>query len=70
MALSILYLVILDMAIGAMPASIQEIAVSFQVLSFSGLDRAVRGAHPVIALAIIGGVWLTIGLWRVRRLES
>jgi ABC-type transport system involved in multi-copper enzyme maturation permease subunit len=70
MALSIIYLVILDMAIGALPASIQEIAVSYQVLSFSGLDRAVEGAHPAIALALIGGVWMTIGLWRVRRLES
>jgi ABC-type transport system involved in multi-copper enzyme maturation permease subunit len=70
MALSIIYLVILDMAIGALPASIREIAVSYQVLSFSGLDRAVEGAHPAIALAIIGGVWMTIGLWRVRQLES
>lgn len=70
MALSIIYLVILDIAIGAMPASIQEIAVSYQVLSFSGLDRAVEGPHPAIALAIIGAVWMTIGILRVRRLES
>jgi ABC-2 type transport system permease protein len=71
MALSIIYLVIVDIAIGAIPASIQEIAVSYQVISLSELDKEnSQPVHAAIALAIIGAVWLTIGMLRVRRLES
>lgn len=71
MALSIIYLVIIDIAIGVMPVSIHEIAVSYHVISLTGLDpNMATPAHAGIALAIIGAVWLTIGMLRVRRLES
>jgi len=70
MALSIIYLVILDIAIGALPASIQEIAVSHQVMSLGGIGPKHAPVHAAIVLAIIGAFWLTIGMLRVRRLES
>ena len=71
MALSIIYLVIIDIAIGVMPVSIHEIAVSYHVISLTQLDPNMASpAHAGIGLAIIGAVWLTIGMLRIRRLES
>lgn len=71
MALSIIYLVIIDIAIGVMPVSIHEIAVSYHVISLTGLDPNMASApHAAIGLAIIGAVWLTIGMLRIRRLEA
>lgn len=70
MALAIVYLVILDIAIGAIPASLHEIAVSYQVVSLAGFEKGSSPTHAAIGLAVIGAVWLTIGMLRIRRLES
>lgn len=71
MALSIIYLVIVDTAIGVIPASIHEIAISYQVICLTGFGKSGQGpVHAAIALAVIGVVWLTIGVLRIRRLES
>lgn len=70
MALAIIYLVIMDTAIGVIPASIHEIAVSYQVVSLAGFEPGGSVTHSAVALAIIGAVWLTIGMLRIRRLES
>lgn len=69
MALSIVYLVLIDLIIGGIPASLQAISVSHQVRVLA--DPAEHHiVQPAITLAVIAGVWLAIGLARLRRLES
>jgi ABC-type transport system involved in multi-copper enzyme maturation permease subunit len=72
MALAIVYLVIFDIAIGLIPASLQNISISYQIRVMGDLDIAGAGeiAKPALTMAIISALWLTIGLWRIRRLES
>lgn len=74
MAMSIAYIVLFDTGIGLIPASLQTISVTRQVRLLSGLstlgDEAPAIVAPLVTMAILGGVWLAIGLWRVRRLES
>lgn len=70
MALSIVYLVIVDATIGAIPASIRDISVTKQVWLLSGLEGHTDLVKPVITLAVISAIWLSIAFARVRRLES
>jgi ABC-2 type transport system permease protein len=70
MALSIVYLVIIDLIVGEIPASLQTISITRQVKLLSGLREASAIATPALTMAIVAAVWLTIGLVRLRRLES
>jgi hypothetical protein len=40
------------------------------VRQLAGLEEPGYVVEPVITIAIISCIWLAIGLWRVRRLES
>jgi ABC-type transport system involved in multi-copper enzyme maturation permease subunit len=70
MALAIIYLLVVDPTIGAIPASIRDISVTKQVWLLSGLDTDGSVTRAAISLIVIAGVWLAIGLARIRRLES
>lgn len=70
MALAIIYLVIVDATIGAIPASLRDISVVRQVQLLAGFDGQVDLVKPAITLVVIAGVWLALALARVRRLES
>lgn len=67
MALSIIYLVVIDIIVGAMPASLNHISITRQ-------HRLIAYDHqlvaPAITMAVITGIWLAVALWRIRRLES
>jgi ABC-type transport system involved in multi-copper enzyme maturation permease subunit len=68
MALSIVYLVIIDLIVGAMPASINNISITKQVRSIAYETDSL--AQPAITMAVLAGIWLAVALWRIRRLES
>ncbi|HEY5949779.1 MAG TPA: hypothetical protein VIV40_29995 [Kofleriaceae bacterium] len=68
MSLSIIYLVIVDLIMGGIPASLQSISITHQVWLLAHHGRAI--ATPAITLIVIAGLWLAIGLLRLRRLES
>jgi ABC-type transport system involved in multi-copper enzyme maturation permease subunit len=70
MVMSIIYLVVVDPTIGAIPASIQDISVTKQLWLLAGFHGDGSIATPLITLLVITGVWLTIGLMRIRRLEA
>jgi len=70
MAFAIIYLLVVDPTMGAIPASIREISVTKQVWLLSGLDTDGSATRAAISLVAIAGVWLAIGLSRIRRLES
>jgi ABC-type Na+ efflux pump permease subunit len=67
MALSIVYLIVFDLPLGAIPASINRISITQQVTTLGTIDGPVL--VPVLWLAVIGTLWLVIALWRIRRLE-
>jgi hypothetical protein len=70
MALSIVYIVIVDNVVGEIPASVQSISIMRQVRLLAGFYDGTSLTEPAITMAIIASVWLAIGFWRIRRLES
>ena len=70
MAFAIIYLLVVDPTMGAIPASIHDISVTKQVWLLSGLEKGGGQVAPFLTLAIIGGLWLAIGFWRIKRLEA
>lgn len=70
MALTIGYM-LFDFWIGIMPASIQNLSVSYHVTAISFPAPGGPGVATAAAwLAVIAAGWLGIGLWRLRRLEA
>lgn len=68
MALTIAYMLV-DLFIGELPFSVQQLAVTYHTRVLAGLDGAPAIAAPLIGLAVIAGVWTAIGLRRIRRIE-
>jgi ABC-type transport system involved in multi-copper enzyme maturation permease subunit len=74
MALTIIYMLLFDLPIGEIPASLQVLSVTHQARMIAGIRTlgVLPGSPvmPAITMAVIGIVWLAIGLWRIRRLEA
>jgi len=75
MALTIIYMLLFDLPIGEIPASLQALSITHNARLVAGI--AAHGVHdvpdhltPAITMAVIAGVWFTAGLVRIRRLES
>jgi len=72
MALMICYMLFFDLPVGALPGSLQELSVTHHVRVIADmLDRTAESAGlAALGCILIGGLWLAIGLVRVRRLEA
>lgn len=70
MAASIAYFVLIDLVIGAIPASVKAISVTRQVHEVAELYGSSAIARPLVTMAALAAFWLALGLWRIRRLES
>lgn len=75
MALAIVYMLLFDLPIGEIPASLQVLSVTHQARRIAGIGAHGIGsmtdhATPAITMAIIAALWLAVGLWRIRRLEA
>lgn len=74
MALTIIYMLLFDLPIGEIPASLQVLSVTHQARMIAGIRTlGVDPGSPVapaITMAVIATIWLVIGLWRIRRLEA
>lgn len=71
MGLSLIYLVVFDQIIGNIPASLRTISLNRQVQLLAGTaPDAPNLVEPALTLVAIAALWLTIGLLRLRRLES
>lgn len=74
MALTIIYMLLFDLPLGEIPASLQALSVTHQARIIA--DIVVPGLPPespvngAISMAVIATIWLTVGLWRIRRLEA
>ena len=70
MALSIIYFFVIDLAVGAIPAPVQQISISHHVRMLGGLEDPSAIGQPAVTLAILTALWLAIALLRLRRLEA
>jgi len=68
-ALTIAYMLV-DLFIGAMPFSMRALSMTYQVRTMAGMgDEPQAYVAPAIAMAVLAGIWLAIGVVRIRRLE-
>lgn len=74
MALTIIYMLLFDLPIGEIPASLQILSVTHQTRMLAGI--AAHGVHdvdrlaPAITITVLAAVWLAVGLWKIRRTEA
>jgi hypothetical protein len=68
MSISMIWLLFVDQPIGLIPASLQNLSLSYHVRTIVEQDGQVA-ATPVIALLVISALWLTIALRRIRHIE-
>jgi len=68
MAISMVYILFVDLAIGVIPASLQNLSITHHVRSIIDQDGQLT-ATPLIGLGAIALVWLAVALSRIRRLE-
>jgi ABC-2 type transport system permease protein len=75
MALTIIYMLLFDVPIGEIPASLQILSVTHQARRLAGIvpdgvQAGVDRLAPAITMLVIAGVWLLLGFWKVRRTEA
>ena len=72
MALAICYVLLFDLPVGFLPASLRQASITHNVRTIAGLDSIVTdvASTAAIGMAVIGGVWLALALYRIRRLEA
>ena len=75
MALTIAYMLFFDLPVGAMPISLANLSITHHVRAVSALlgnnpgsETSVLGG--AIGLVVVGGIWLVVAVWRMRRLEA
>jgi ABC-type transport system involved in multi-copper enzyme maturation permease subunit len=70
MAFTIGY-VLVDSFIGALPFSLSALSITHQTAELANLgDAPLAIATPLIAMAVVSGVWAVVGLVRIQRLET
>jgi hypothetical protein len=69
MALTIGYLLV-DLSIGAIPFSLNELSITNQARLLANFDGSPVTVTPVIAMAVVAGLWGLVGFVRIRRLEA
>jgi ABC-2 type transport system permease protein len=72
MALTICYVLLFDLPVGFLPASLRQASITHQVRTVAGLDPTITdaAATAAIGMAAVAGVWLALALYRIRRLEA
>jgi ABC-2 type transport system permease protein len=75
MALTIIYMLLFDVPVGEIPASLQVLSITHQARRLAGI--AAHGVRempdritPAITMAILAGIWFAIGLWKISRTEA
>lgn len=72
MPLTISYMLFFDIPVGAMPVSLSKLSITQQLRALadvrSNIEQTVQGG--AIGLAVLAVLWLSLALWRIRRLEA
>jgi len=67
MAFTLCYMLLFDLVVGALPASLREISMGYQAQQIATGSGVVE---PLVAMVAVGGTWLGVALWRIRRIEA
>jgi ABC-type transport system involved in multi-copper enzyme maturation permease subunit len=73
MAMTIAYMLFFDLPVGAMPISLAKLSVTHHARAIAGAiasDQDTTATEGAIGLAVLGGLWLAVAVWRMRRLEA
>jgi ABC-type transport system involved in multi-copper enzyme maturation permease subunit len=72
MALTIIYMLLFDIPVGEIPASLQVLSVTHHMVGIAQAGAHPTGdrATPAMMMAVIAALWLLAGLARIRRLEA
>ncbi|HEY4242618.1 MAG TPA: hypothetical protein VGM88_22525 [Kofleriaceae bacterium] len=68
MSVTIAYMIFVDLSIGAMPSTIEELSISHQMRTIAGMTGSPLW-HGALGLAILTAVWGWLAVRRMRRLE-
>jgi ABC-2 type transport system permease protein len=71
MALTICYMLFIDLSLGVMPAAIRFVSVTQHARVVAGMsDEPEAFGNALAGIAIIATLWAIVGLHRIRRLEA
>ncbi|CAN5523111.1 hypothetical protein BH11MYX1_BH11MYX1_17020 [soil metagenome] len=70
MALAIIYVLVIDLPLGEVPASVRWLSVKHAAKTLADLDSDTAPAYGAIALVVISAIWLMVAFRRVGRLET
>ena len=71
MAMTIAYMLFFDLPVGAMPISLANLSVTHHVRAVAGIvSEKTTVTEGAIGLLVLGGLWLAVAVWRMRRLEA
>jgi ABC-type transport system involved in multi-copper enzyme maturation permease subunit len=70
MAFAIIYILVIDLSLGAIPASIQWLSVTHATSTLAGLEPGSSPVSGAIAMAILSAVWLAVAFRRIGRIET
>lgn len=70
-ASAIVYMLVLDLPVGAIPFGLRYLSVTFHLGELAGVGDA--GVNPAVSLMWIAGItaaWIAVGLWRLGKAEG
>ena len=70
MAFAIIYILIIDLSLGAIPASIQWLSVTHATRVLAGFESDQSPVSGAIAMAVISALWLAVAFRRIGRIET
>ncbi len=70
MALAIIYVLIIDLPLGEVPASVRWLSVTHATTTLADLQTDTSPVYGAIALVVISAIWLAVAFRRVGRLET
>jgi ABC-type transport system involved in multi-copper enzyme maturation permease subunit len=69
MALAIIYILIIDLPVGQIPASLAWLSVTHAATTIAGFETA-PASEGVLALSVLCAIWLSVSFWRLSRIEA
>lgn len=68
-ALTVVYMLLFDIPVGVLPASLRYLSITHLTDVLANERAKDSPAVCAIALAIVGAIWLAVGILRIRRME-
>ena len=70
MALAIIYILIIDLPVGQIPASLAWLSVTHAATTHRRVRDRPRSTKGVLAMSVLCAIWFTVSFWRLSRIEA